>query len=75
MPIIIKKNPGDSDQSLLSKFKRATMDDPGLEQVKVREMEGYQKPSALKNIKNRLWAKERRRIRRGVKRSRGVKKL
>lgn len=75
MPIIIKKNPGDSDQSILSKFKRATMDDPGLEQVRQREMEGYQKPSAVRNVKKRLWAKEHRRIRRSVKRARGVKKL
>lgn len=74
MPVVIKKQPGDSTQQLISRFKRATMDDPGLEAVKQREMVGYQKPSTLRNIKRREQEKENARLRRRAKRLRGVLK-
>ncbi|OGD79390.1 hypothetical protein A2368_01755 [Candidatus Collierbacteria bacterium RIFOXYB1_FULL_49_13] len=75
MAIIIKKGAGESDQSVLNKFKRITLDDPALEKVREREMEGYKKPSAVKNVKNRVWAKERRRLRRQARRLRGDRKF
>lgn len=75
MAIIIKKAAGESDQSVLNKFKRITLDDPSLERVREREMEGYKKPSAVRNIKNRVWAKERRRLRRQARRLRGDRKF
>lgn len=74
MPVIIKKQPGDSTQQLISRFKRATIDDPVLEAVKQREMIGYQRPSALRNIKKREQEKENARLRRRAKRLRGASK-
>lgn len=74
MPVIIKKQPGDNTQQLISRFKRATMDDPGLEKVKQREMIGYQKPSTLRTLKKKEQGKENARLRRRAKRLRGVLK-
>jgi ribosomal protein S21 len=74
MPVVIKKQPGDSTQQLISRFKRATMDDPGLDKVKQREMVGYQRPSTLRNIKRREQVKENARLRRKAKRLRGALK-
>lgn len=74
MKVIIKKQAGESVQQLLSSFKRETLDDPGLEAVKQRELIGYQKPSVLRYEKRKLWAKESRRLRRKAKRARGILK-
>lgn len=72
MPVIIKKQPGDNTQQLISRFKRATMDDPGLEQVKQREMLGYQRPSVLRTLRKKEQGKENARLRRRAKRARGL---
>ncbi len=74
MPVTITKKSGESIQQLLSSFKRETLDDPGLEKVKQRELIGYQKPSVVRYEKHKLWAKESRRLRRKAKRARGVLK-
>lgn len=74
MAVIIKKDSGESIQQLINKFKRATMDDPGLEQAKTRQLVGYMKPSAVRNEANKLRRKESARLRRRAKRLRGVLK-
>lgn len=74
MSVVIKKQPGESVQQLLSTFRREMMDDPGLEKVKERHMLGYQKPSAVRNEKRKLQRKESARLRRRAKRARGLLK-
>lgn len=76
MTFVVKGNDKGSVgvQQLINKFKRESMDDPVLEKVKEREMIGYQKPSAIKNIKSREWRKESARLRRRSKRRRGLLK-
>jgi len=76
MSFVIKSDDSDagSVQQLINKFKRETMDDPVLEKAKEREMIGYQKPSASKNVKKREWRKEKARLRRKSKRRRGLLK-
>lgn len=74
MGVVIKKQAGESIQQLLSSFKRETLDDPGLESVKQRELVGYQKPSKIRYEKRKLQVKECRRLRRRSKRARGLMK-
>lgn len=74
MPVVIKKQPGESVQQLLSNFRREMMDDTALEKVKERYMLGYQKPSRIRNEKKKLQRKESARLRRKSKRRRGLLK-
>lgn len=74
LAIVFKKQPGESVQQLLNTFRREMMDDPGLERVKEREMQGYQKPSKIRNEASKLRRKESARLRRRSKRARGILK-
>ncbi len=74
MPVVIKKQPGESVQQLLNNFRREMMDDSALEKVKERHLLGYQKPSRVRNEKKKLQRKESARLRRRSKRRRGLLK-
>lgn len=71
MPVVIRKKPGDSNQQVLSEFRRETMFDEVLEKMKQRLMEGFVPPSELRKRERIIKKKEQARERRRAARLRG----
>lgn len=71
MPVVVRKKPGDSNQQVISEFRRETMFDEVLEKVKQRMMEGFVPPSELRKRERILKKKEQAKERRRAARRRG----
>lgn len=74
MPVVtVKRKPGDSNQSLIRRFKNKTYKDPDLERYEERQ-EGYKPPSVEKQerrerraLGDKIQSKRRKRQRKGGK--------
>ncbi len=71
MPVVIRKKQGDSNQQVISEFRRETMFDEVLEKVKQRMLEGFVAPSELRKRERILKKKEQAKERRRAARRRG----
>ncbi len=74
MALVVRKKQGQNTQQMINEFRKLTYEDQGLEKVKMTGMTGYQKPSAIKNVKMTELRKASAKIRRRNKRLAGITK-
>jgi len=71
MALVVKKKKGQSQQRLISEFKKLTFNDSGLEKVKEVAYSGHLSPSRKKHVRKVELGKEFAKIRRRNRRASG----